>query len=567
MDVAYLWVSLGLLSTALVLTVYDDDERWFVVVLFTTSFLFLSWPQLRLGTFFGSDIYGELFVAQYTFRHGLTPILMEKQRYANVLSVTVLPDVISKLTGLPIETVFATALVGAVASVPILVYVFIRRVTGCVRIAGLSSLMFIFDYAFFNVFPALMREDIALLFLILALYAAYMKQKYSKVGYIVVYLLSVLGVVVSHYTVFLFSIVMLASLYLLDALTRNSARNFLSNVVMVFGPVLGFAWLMFMSPTVLKLIVDALAFYSRVWNQLSPHPYSAYLLSSPRGGDLSSIVLDVYRILILSGSLIGLSICRRTKSRSLWIFTLQGITFFLVALPFISLPIGRSVPLDRIWTFGLLFLSFFGAIAVIQISSLTSRLLQDFMKAVRVSRFIKVAVVAFLLSLFLINHVAMSPPEYYTQQVRGNAPLRRESDNAFLKWSTDRLDSRVFILGDAVVLDQLRYSPLSLIGVKTYSYSDLEKKLHTESGVMSGEYIIVMDYTIKDNYVLERLLDVPFGSFPNSRLVQRAQGRVEIHYLAGSLAYRLDNEAGNNRIYDNDRNLLFLSVKIWTPFR
>lgn len=442
---------------------YEKDEKLFILLLFATSFLLLSWPQLRLGTFLGSDVYGELFVAQYTYDFGLTQILMQKERYGNVLSVTILPSVISKITGIPVTLVFATVLTGVVAFVPILSYILMRRVAKCRKIAALSSLVFIFDYTFFNVFPALIREDIALMFLLLALYVVYAKQEHPSIAYALIFLLSVVGIVVSHYTVALFAIAIFACLYLLDRWKGNSGRRSTSDLMMLFVPILTLAWLMFISPTVLNIIVEAVQWYSRVANILSAHPYSNYLLSSPRGGTFSTIIVDAYRGLIVMGAAIAFLVSRSAR-KQLQIFVLQGVTFFFLTIPFIVLPIGRSVPLDRVWAFGLVFMSFFAATAIVRIGSLASGLIRHFVGVHRVTHFAEVATVIFLLSLFFVNHVVMSPPVYYGPDLGTDNPVRLRSDQLFVKWAENELDPSMLVLADVKASDLLKYSSVFVMG-------------------------------------------------------------------------------------------------------
>lgn len=116
--------------------------------------------------------------------------------YNACLSVNILPTVLAQTTGLSGLVVFKLLLQLVFAVVPVLVYLFARRIVDR-RLAVASAVLFVAFPTFFTDMPYLVRQEIAFFFLALALLATTDRRTWKTRTLVLVF---GVGVVLSHYS-------------------------------------------------------------------------------------------------------------------------------------------------------------------------------------------------------------------------------------------------------------------------------------------------------------------------------------------------------------------------------
>jgi len=168
------------------------------IFIFSLSVL-LSWA-LRSSYVFGYDINQEFHVFQLANTAKHWTISSDRSPYNACLSITILPTVLSTLTSLSGELFFKVIAQGIFALVPVAIYSLARRVfaknSSNTFIAFLAAIIFASQTWFIEQAPALVRQEVALLFFSVFLIALFSRAK----SYRVLSVLFGLMVVFSHYS-------------------------------------------------------------------------------------------------------------------------------------------------------------------------------------------------------------------------------------------------------------------------------------------------------------------------------------------------------------------------------
>lgn len=146
----------------------------------------------------GHDVLQEWQVFQLTATHSIWSMNLLQNAYTACLSITILPTVLAKVTGMPDAYVYKLLFQLIFALVPTVIYVTAARFLPR-RVAFLSALVYISFPTFFTDMSMLGRQEIAFAFFALILMAAFDKRLPRRATSILIFTLA-LGMILSHYS-------------------------------------------------------------------------------------------------------------------------------------------------------------------------------------------------------------------------------------------------------------------------------------------------------------------------------------------------------------------------------
>lgn len=390
----FYWIFAVIFSASLTSLYYVSKNRKLLLsVIFVSAFVIVSLRFLRFN-FYGDDLVGELFAATTTRDLGRWPVervsgrspvldwtyvegpTIRSHRYFSTVSVTILPSVMSQITGAPMATVFAM-LMPIVSATVVLIAFLITELCFGQKIALLTSIVFIFSNSFVGRFPNLLREDIAILFFLTIVYCALWTQGSKK--RLIVSFIAVLTLTMAHYGTTYFAIFGLSlifiSTWMYDRITISprarpafgNRDRFISVNFLMYSVAVVFVWLLVIAYPI--LVDNIIAGVDTLKGLLAPELtrqsyFQSYLVFSSLGV-FHTIIQWSQRILALCGFVVVLRNYRNKKEFSLVLLGggMLALLVFFAVLPNISLAIG----LDRVLNFALLGYSIFIAILLVRL--------------------------------------------------------------------------------------------------------------------------------------------------------------------------------------------------------
>jgi uncharacterized membrane protein len=387
------WLGTILISScSFILWTLNKKSYYLIGIIFILALFIAIIPFLRFN-FYGTDLAEELFVAQQTKNLGNWPIdrfapytlISSNQpiginpnqidhQYFSSLSVTILPAIVSLVSGLSMVNVFRLLVPLASAFAVLSGFLVIRKIFG-VEIAFLSSMVFSFWYIF-GVYQELLRETIALSFVFLIWFLIFRKDRKS----LALSMILTVSVAFAHYTTLYFLMFSIVILYISEYVyihlknrrcsTGNSVpqkdrQPIVSKTLVFFTIVVGIAWLWLVSPSLFSTNVQS---FFRAFEALLgfvPGQYSyqvAHVVSSSLG-PIHSVVKWIVIGLAGLGFLLALKLS--TKRSGTFAFVALGgslllLTFLWVILPDLSFILNP----DRVYAMSLLCFSAFVALAL-----------------------------------------------------------------------------------------------------------------------------------------------------------------------------------------------------------
>ena len=208
----------GLISIILVVSRQKRlPKNMFPIVLFVISLASVWSYSLRSSYVFGWDIQQEFHVFQTTLASGKWVLGAKYSSYGAMLSLTILPVTIAKITNITGLTIFKFLSPLLFSFVPVILY-YTYRLFSKRWIAFLAALLIIADLNIYMAsFSALVRQQIGFLFFTSILYLIF-QNRLSRHAKNYLLILSILGLVVSHYTTAYFAIVFLGGTYIVSKL-------------------------------------------------------------------------------------------------------------------------------------------------------------------------------------------------------------------------------------------------------------------------------------------------------------------------------------------------------------
>ncbi len=219
----FFWASVAASAAGMTsLWAYSESEVLVLGAIVIAAVVMVSVPFLRFY-FYGVDLVGEYFVAGVTQATGVwspervtgVNVYLDRSfsapeaflhRYFSTTSVTVLPAIISQISGASMRTVFWVMMVTVSAASTVICYAATKLCFGR-RVAALSSIVFVFS-AFYMKFATILREGVALMFLFLATYYILRGGKGAKL----IALISLSILPMSHYGMVFFAVFFIALL-------------------------------------------------------------------------------------------------------------------------------------------------------------------------------------------------------------------------------------------------------------------------------------------------------------------------------------------------------------------
>ncbi len=173
-------------------------ENVIPIALFFLALAFLFMTSLRGFYITGHDIQREYQVFELTKNSGVWAIAHLRDAYNACLSITILPTIIANISHISDPYVFKVVFQMLFATVPSMLYLFVRRYTSA-TIALVTTLYFISFPTFFSDMPFLNRQEIAFLFLF-ASFLIISDERLSLRTRRILFVLFGVGMVLSHYS-------------------------------------------------------------------------------------------------------------------------------------------------------------------------------------------------------------------------------------------------------------------------------------------------------------------------------------------------------------------------------
>ena len=166
------------------------------IYLMSLAMLFAT--SLRGWFITGHDIMQEYQVFELTSSHSLWSMNFFHDAYNACLSITILPTLLQRLTGISDPYVYKVLIQLVFAVVPVLVYMLAQRLVDKVP-AALAAVVFITFPTFMMDFPMLNRQEIAFLFFALGMLALF-EYGLRRQTRMLLFVLLFAGMVLSHYS-------------------------------------------------------------------------------------------------------------------------------------------------------------------------------------------------------------------------------------------------------------------------------------------------------------------------------------------------------------------------------
>jgi len=376
----------------------DGNRKIILVALVVSAFVIASLPFFRFY-FYGTDLVGEFFVADETAKLGRwepqrsfgSRIWLDRyfykgpdqvsHRYFATTSVTIVPAVISQILGLSTRLTM-WVMIAVVSVLCLSLGYLIIKICFNHRVAALSCIVLVFSSFYLGKFPTVLREDIALLFLYLAIYCILKGGTKSLLFCVVALTL----VPMSHYSMEYFTILVIVVLFTSRKLLEN--RHFVSILrrmrltfstdraenaaitghLVLYSAIVGFFWLLFVAYPIFVANLGGLAESFKAFLGLVPSRLSFFQqhVVASSLGPFHTVVQWIERIFALIGTVLAVRICRNGRAFS---FVVTGASLLAMALAFAALPtLSLLFDLDRVMHVALLGFAFFTAITVFYIS-------------------------------------------------------------------------------------------------------------------------------------------------------------------------------------------------------
>jgi len=377
------------LSNLLAFLTVDRHKIHFLFVLFVTTFFLITMYDIRFGVLQGSDIVWEYTSARITLNENAWLLSRASlgDRYFTAASISLFPAVVSKVTGLDLMPIFQWILRAVLAILPLAIFQTVQEIFGEIKLSALSALIFAQFYFNFNLLNFLIRQGVAELFLVLTIFSLVKlsRAKSKRLAYASLVAISFFGLVIGHYTLNYWSILMICGIFLLCFIIGYLPKKLLSllklsnlrtekpiidSVFLVFYIAVSSAWIYFTSfvPFLIDIHNELYLFMDSngAANVSSNVAQTSWFLNNP-AGPVVGFWLDFTLVLIPLGFLYVIFKVRKRSINMPWI---GGGLVMLVVLGFWVMAGSRMLGLyvDRIIVIGAIFFTTFMAICVLLVN-------------------------------------------------------------------------------------------------------------------------------------------------------------------------------------------------------
>lgn len=374
------------ISNILAFLSVDHNKLPFLFVLFVTTLFLVTMYDVRFGVLQGSDITSEYISAKITLNDNAWLLSRADQGefYFTSASVSLFPSIVSQVTGLDLMPIFQLILRLVLALLPLVIFQTVLEIFGDIRLSALSALLFAQFYFNFNLLNFLIRQGMAEIFLVLTIFSLIRLQRAQSkhLAYALLLTLSMFGLIVSHYTLNYWSMIIILCIFAFCYLIGNLPKRVLSlsrfsnlrlekpiinSVFLVFFVVVSIAWIYFTNLTgFLYEVRNELYLLAPSTTVTSSGPQSSWFFNNP-AGPVVGFWFDLTAILILIGFLYMLFRIPKRSRQMPWI---GGGLVMLATLAFWTVAGSRmlGVYIDRILTMGAPFFITFVAISILVVN-------------------------------------------------------------------------------------------------------------------------------------------------------------------------------------------------------
>jgi uncharacterized membrane protein len=221
----------------IVLMLRPSLRRYYPFALFLFALSILLSVSLRGWGITGHDIQREFSVFELTMQNGMWDIAAFRDPYNACLSITLLPTILAKITGIPDAYIFKVVFQFIAAFAVIPAYFFVRRLHGP-RDALLAGFIFLLFPTFLNDMAMLNRQEIAFLFFGLIMLLMLLAMQYRRLQILTMLLL--IGLTLSHYSSSYVMLGLMLAAWLVNlVLFRITKPRFVTENINVF-PIMTF---------------------------------------------------------------------------------------------------------------------------------------------------------------------------------------------------------------------------------------------------------------------------------------------------------------------------------------
>jgi uncharacterized membrane protein len=230
---AFLLLGLTALLVAVKPGISDNQDRLFMAVIVCVSLSLLLSTTLLSDNLVGWDIHQEYAIFSQVLSNGVWRPTIDLP-YNSVLSVSLLPAILSVVSGLDGLLVFRIVFPLLFCTVPLFLYKLYRQFLNP-RAAFLSAFLFMSFPSFYTELPALARQEIAEIFLVLVLWFAFSTKVRQAGSTSFVVLALTVGLITAHYSIAFIYIYIVALSFLLFrfVLRRDASLVYVTKPVMI----------------------------------------------------------------------------------------------------------------------------------------------------------------------------------------------------------------------------------------------------------------------------------------------------------------------------------------------
>jgi len=372
------------LSNVLAFLTVDDylSNVHFFFVLYVTTFFLLVMYDLRFGILQGCDITIEYTSSKITVTDGAWLLSRAQgERYFSSASVSLIPAVISKITGLDLMPTFQWTMRLVIATLPIILFLTVREIFKNVKLAAFSALILSQSYFTFTLLTFLVRQGIAEIFLVLTIFLLVKlhQAESNNLAYLILVIFSTFGLVTSHYTLNYWSVIMIIGIFSLcfiigmlpkklllwiKIINLKMEKPIINGVFIIFFIAASVFWIYFTNLTSFLMdIHNELYLLSPTKGVTSSVTQTSWILNNP-AGPIVGAWFDFTALLIPVGFLYVLFKMPKRSRHMPWLgggLVMLGTMALWVAAG--SRMLGLF--LDRIFTMGELFFTTFTAIPLL----------------------------------------------------------------------------------------------------------------------------------------------------------------------------------------------------------
>lgn len=331
-----------------------------VIGVFALSLLLSS--TVISNNLLGWDVHQEFNLSLNVMRSGVWHPEIQSQ-YNSVLSVTVLPAMISSVSSVDLVWIFKVVFPVLFSLVPVVLYRVYRSILGP-EASFLCSFLFASYPTFYLELISLARQEVATILLVLALFVFFSPSIDEGTRGKILTLLMIIGIVTAHYSIAYIYLVLLALSFVLSMVSKSSSPLVRAPILLLAGVITVYWYGLFVSPYELLSLGQLFSWMANgfLYDFLNPGARPAILsmaISQYRPGLLGGLNRVLYyamNLVMVLGFFIFIRKRRKTIAEGR-ISPLLVLAFMLLGLSVLLPYFAASLDIQRIYLLVLLFAS------------------------------------------------------------------------------------------------------------------------------------------------------------------------------------------------------------------